>query len=307
MKKAIIINHNGGELANQLWNYASIYAYCLDRGRTLTNPSFYEYASWFPNYRTNKIFWFFFVLPFYNYTKRKKVLKRKLWRKFYALFSWFISRTNSDALITPLPGTPYYLPPTKTSDEIAKKEILPLLYFNGWLFRNPEGLKKYQKEIVQFFRPNNNILQKIDKITIPARSKFSHLVGVHIRQGDYRTWQSGKYYISQERTRVILDEYLENNKDKGGDTLFIITSDEKINPEIFKGLNIEISKGNAIEDLFLLSKTDVIIGSNSTYGDFAAYYGNIPHIIMSNDSIDWEYYHARNEYFMGKYATWVHF
>lgn len=202
---------------------------------------------------------------------------------------------------------PYSLPPTGKTAELSEKESRPTIYFNGWLFRNPEGLKKYRSEIIKFFAPNDSIMQKIDNELTDARKQYRHIVGVHIRQGDYRTWQNGKYFVGEERVRAIIDEYLAFTSYSVSETLFIITSDGPVNTSIFLGLNIKLAQGNAIEDMFLLSKTDIVVGSDSTYGDFAAYYGDIPHIIMTNSIMDWEYYRGKNKYFMGEYATWVHF
>ena len=41
MRKIIILKHGGGELANQLWNYLSVYAFGLERGISVLNPSFF--------------------------------------------------------------------------------------------------------------------------------------------------------------------------------------------------------------------------------------------------------------------------
>ena len=86
-----------------------------------------------------------------------------------------------------------------------------------------------------------------------------------------------------------------------------MASDGPIEDGIFSGLNYIASKNNAVTDLFLLASTDTIIGSNSTFGAFASYYGNIPFIVMQKDSVDWEYYKDRNKYFENKYAAFVQY
>lgn len=307
MKKIVIINHGGGELANQLWNYASVYAYSLEQKTKLVNPSFYEYALWFPKCNTGKFFWLFFALPFSNHTKRKNALKRKLWRKFYSAYSKCVIGIKKNSILSCESPVPFYLPPTASPDKLLKLESLSTVYLNGWLFRNPGGLIKYRDKIVEFFTPNDSVMQKINNEIADARKQYRHIVGVHIRQGDYRVWQNGKYFIEEKRTRTILDEYVKVNEISASETVFIIASDGEINVSIFSGLNIKQARGNAFEDLFLLSKTNAIIGSDSTYGDFAAYYGNIPHIVMTNSPIDWDYYKNMKNYVMGKYMTWVHF
>ena len=44
-KEVIIINHNGGQLANQLWNHISIQSYTLEKGYSFKNYCFFEYAN----------------------------------------------------------------------------------------------------------------------------------------------------------------------------------------------------------------------------------------------------------------------
>jgi hypothetical protein len=89
-------------------------------------------------------------------------------------------------------------------------------------------------------------------------------------------------------------------------TYFIICSDEKIDLKKFKNLNISQNTGNEIEDLFLLAKTDFIIGANSTFGAFASYYGNIPFLVFDH-KIDWGYYFDKKYYFENKYSTMVNY
>ena len=76
MKKIVIIRSAGNELANQLWNYASVYAYALERKVSLENPAFFEYGEYFAMRAPSIFFKLFFFLPFKNYTKRKFSFKR---------------------------------------------------------------------------------------------------------------------------------------------------------------------------------------------------------------------------------------
>ncbi len=310
MKKVVILKTSDTELANQLWNYISVYAYARERRADIVNYSFYEYGSRFAMPAPNFLFKLFFVLPFTKYEKRKQSLMRKIWRKFYNLYSNFIIWTRRDAVLVSADtgNNPTYLPPTNSNDNLKQIEnSSDTIYLCGWLFRNPVGIEKYRTEILNYIRPKIDIENRISKKISGMRDAYKAVIGVHVRQGDYRTWQGGQYYIDPKRTRQILDEFLMAKDLQAPDTLFVITSDESIDPKIFDGLNIEISKSGAVDDLFLLSRTDTVIGSDSTFGDFAAYYGNIPHIVTTNDSVDWNYYREMTKYEMGKYVTWVHF
>ena len=309
MKKIIILQTSGNELANQLWNYASIYAYTLKRGYKLENPSFFEYGNYFLMPAPNPLFKAAFFSPFTNYTGRKSAFRRKIWRKLYFWYArtvlWFFGEHSiayKDA-----DNKPYYLPPTKESSgrlselEKEKKDI----YFDSWLFRNPVGLEKYHKEIRRYFQPRNNISSFVASQIKNLRTRYQTIVGIHIRQGDYEVWRGGAYFITQQRVREIIDEYLSTSGKQREKTCFVITSDGPVDEKYFSSLNTVISKGDAVTDLFLLASTDIIIGSNSTFSAFASYYGNIPFIVMQKEQMDWIYYSDKKSYFENKYSTFV--
>jgi len=193
-KKIIILRAAGNELANQLWNYASVYAYAQERGYEVKNPSFFEYGMYFKIPATGLFFKILFFLPFVNYTERKTAFRRKVWRKLYTWYSKLITKLNKNNLISYSENKkPYYLPPTKESDSRLSKleKSEENIYLDGWLFRNPVGLLKYRKEIKSYFRPKKRITSLVDSHIKNLRDRYQNIVGVHIRQGDYRVWRGG--------------------------------------------------------------------------------------------------------------------
>lgn len=312
MKKVIILKHGGGELANQLWNYISIYAYCLEKNYGCENPSFFEHARFFniPPIKNKVLYWLFFPL-FHNYVGRRSSPRVRFFRALYKIYILWVHATRRDSIVSSgnTTNTPFYLPPTKPVEQSFSmtEKNNGVLYFEGWFFRNPEGIKKYRTDIVHYFSPKEHIRDKTISIITPLRKRFNHIVGVHIRQGDYATFKDGKYLLRASRAYEILKEYLERENKNPENTAFVITSDGPINSEDFPGLTIHITHGNAVEDLFVLSVTDVIIGSNSSFGNLAGYIGNIPHIVMTKEPMDWGYYRGKNYYFPTKYCTMVHY
>lgn len=305
-KKVIILQHGGGELANQLWTFASIYAYCLEKKFNCQNPSFFEYGQYFNIPVKNRFIDFLFFKHFQNHHTRRNNCKNKFWRFVYKIYTKIFILIYRKRVVSSTNKTnkKIYLPPTKENDVLIKLERNDYpIYLTGWLFRNPEGLKKYRKEIVEYFKPKEKYTRSAEIKIKELKNEYKNIVGVHIRQSDYKEFKGGKYFISQERVREILDEYLREAEKIPTETVFIITSDGLIEKNIFSGLNIEINKGNPIEDMYLLSLCDAIIGSNSSFGHFASYYGNIPHIILENENIDWDYYRNKNDYFNNKYCT----
>ena len=308
MKKIIIFKYGDGELANQLWNYISIYAYGLFKGVPVRNHSFFEYHSSFNLLHKEPIWVKFLALIFTNYSGRKQRPWKKLWRKIYAIYAKFIEKTKKSVYSSLSPDNiVIYLPPTASRSPIDESKIADSLYLSGWLFRNPEGIKKFRNEITSAFAPKREIMDKVSKRISILRLAYENVIGIHIRQGDYRTYKLGKHLIDTNRVREIIDEYIQEKRISVNATIFIITSDEPIDRKYFVGLNYEISGGNAVTDLFTLSKCDAIIGSNSSFGAFASWYGDIPQIIMTKEPIDWNYYRDKKSFFENKYNTMVHY
>jgi hypothetical protein len=194
-----------------------------------------------------------------------------------------------------------YLPPTSPLPE--NFTACHKIYFTGWLFRNPKGLGKFGNELRAAFTPTAKVETRVNSIITPLRQKYQKIIGIHIRQADYKMFKDGKFFISQERIREIVSEYAKETILDAGETTFLITSDGHVDEGLYKNLNVYISKENAVIDLFLLSRCDVILGSDSTFGGFAAWFGNIPHIIFKNEPIDWVYYHDKRTYFENKYSV----
>jgi hypothetical protein len=307
IKKVIMLSHDGGELANQLWTSASLYAFSKEIDAQYENYSFFEYGKYFNPQVVPQSFFasILFRLPI-NF-KRRSGISSKIFRTIYKTVQVFLKPLIYKNLIpSSCDGGIYYLPPTKDfnlPNVIYSKKYLYFTSVSGGVFRNPVGMEKYRNDIVHYFSPNTKIEKKVSSIINEIRRNFKKVVGIHIRQTDYKEFKGGKYFISQEKVVSIAREYLEINGIKKEDVCFLITSDGAIDESLWNGLNIYVSKENMVTDLFLLSSADAVIGSDSTFGHFAAYYGNIPHIIMKNEPIDWNFYKDKNCFFWNKYLT----
>ncbi len=175
-------------------------------------------------------------------------------------------------------------------------------YFYGWLFRNPNGIMKYKKEIKDFFTPKKDIDLKITDYTNSLRMSYKYVIGVHVRLGDAVNEFINKDRVAYSEGEVvtILKEYLVFSGYKQQDTCFIICSDGVINESVFEGFNIRVTHNNPVEDLWLLSKTDTIIGADSSFAVVASLFGDIPFIVFKR-GIDWDYYKDKKNFFVNKY------
>lgn len=279
-KQIIILRHNGGQLGNQLLLFISVYAYCLEKGFTCKNFSFYEYSKYFNFQSSNMFVNFFEKINTFQFYKKHAILYIA-----YKYFSYFFQIIKKGKIIKEDSNATIFLPPTITKDENHKNLILGLensneaiIYIDGWGFRNPTGLKKYYKQIVINFSPKKQIMEKVNKFLHQVKNNY-FVIGVHIRQGDYKI-SLPQWYFNEKQVSNILKHFLKREKMDPKKVLFIICSDEKLDISNFQGLNVKIGPGSMIEDLMTLSRCNIIIGSNSTFGSFSAYFGNIPFYIF---------------------------
>ncbi len=274
MKKIVIIKPNCRELANHLFNYLSIYAYGLETGARIQNPSFVEWHRYF-NLIEKESFLTRIIArtPFFH----------RVWKMICVLYGSYLIRFCAKCVRLTL-GITTYLPPT--SAILAPKNGCGTTYFIGWHFRNPIGLEKYRDSLTTAFTPTENTVKKIEYALTPFRGK--RLIGVRLRQQPYKGFPNGDFLVSRERVDTVVAEYLSENRLNAKDVELITVSDKY-----------------DVTSLFLLSKCNVVIGDNSTFSNLAAWFGNVPHIVTTNEPIDWEYYKNRPDYFENKYATFA--
>lgn len=277
MKKLIILNHNLGRLANQLWQYASVYAYALENGYEVENLAFFEYRKYFPN------------LPPSRFSSLLEPLNA-----FFCRLSPKYGRYAGYALLAPY---------TKILQSLVSKKSQ---YINEWTFRYPKGLTAHREEIKKLFAPDTVIMESVKGEISILRKKFKRIIGVHIRRGDYQSSNWKRLLFTDREVDHMLSQYLEFAGGKTNEICFLICSDGKTDPDAYGNKNLVISKGSPVEDLCKLSLTDAIIGSDSTFGAFASFYGNIPYIVFK-DAIDWSYYKDKKGYFENRYNTTVNY
>lgn len=300
-KRFVILTSGGGELANQLWNFISIYAYALHSGATVSNPSFFEYHQYFKFLTNESSVTRFFSFWFKGAIRRRAHPINQFWRRLYSFYAKVMTAMHRNAICSSQNETSAvtYLPPSADFEVPANRTV----YFKGWLFRNPKGLVQYGAQLREAFRPSAAIEARVVKVMRDLYSEGKTILGIHIRQGDYATFKDGAYLIPPARMKVIVDAYLEQRGLARDTVVLFIASDGPVAPDIFSEYSTYFSKENAVTDIFLLAACDAVIGSNSSFGHFASWYGNVPHIVAQTESMDWSYYHGHTEYFENKYAT----
>lgn len=252
----IIISNKPGQLGNLLFIYANFLAYSFENNISLSDPAFYQYRSYFTgsskfSFLVNRIG---YVLCF--------ILARVLFK--LRIRSKFINIIALD------------------NGESADIENLPALkstfcFVQGWLFRSDKLLVKHKQKILDFFTPVNSYNNKITSFFKEHfQNKNELIIAIHIRHGDYKTFEGGKYYYSIEQYLTIIERLTKlflNERPH-----FLICSNEKIKAHNIpdKDLRITFAPDHEMLDMYCMTKCNYIVGPPSTYSMWASFFGNVP-------------------------------
>ena len=106
-------------------------------------------------------------------------------------------------------------------------------------------------------------------------------VGVHVRRGDYKTFQGGRFYYDDAQYVDVLKQFkalMPSTKL----IFFVCGNDPELNRDYFRReledemCRVEFPDGNPAEDMCLLSLCDWLIGAPSTFSLVAAMYREVP-------------------------------
>lgn len=101
------------------------------------------------------------------------------------------------------------------------------------------------------------------------------VVGVAVRQGDFRTWGGGVGFVEPARFAELLREV--EAQMTGRTCLFALCSDEPIGAEQFPGLKTAVVPRGVMPQLCTLMQCDAIVGTaGSTFIQWASFLGNTP-------------------------------
>lgn len=170
--------------------------------------------------------------------------------------------------------------PTDVTPEVIgdlkkKKQVA----VDGWYFRFPDLFLKNRQEIKEMFSIKPKYLKKITPYMDERMKKNDVSLAVHIRRGDYKTWMGGRFFFTDDVYIKHIREFMELFPDKKVG-VFICTNDRKLDIRRYKEeLNmgeIYLPDGNEIEDLYVLSQCDYILGVKSTFSLMASFYNDRP-------------------------------
>lgn len=156
----------------------------------------------------------------------------------------------------------------------------PKHLLSGWLIRSWKLVDQHQHAIREILRPRSTFAKEVTAKMKEIRKSYSFVVGMQIRHGDYRHWRNGEYFHTTEEYVAWMNSIYKTYSDQN--LVFLVTSDEYQDPQLFKGLPVVFSSGSVnlgghyLLSILELSECDIICGPNSTFSAWAALFGNKP-------------------------------
>ena len=274
-KELLIVCDKYGRLGNRLFLFAQLIEFHRKSGREIWMPGFHDYNKFFENTKNSCFFRFplgKFNIPtpfsgvatFYAFNKISKIFE-KLNTKYLV---------NSLINYSPTDGNPF-----------ERINALPFrcVLFNGFIFHQHFlDLQNSLPSIRMIFKPSSQFIHLIEDPIKKLRKKSQLIVGVLVRQTDYRVWNGGKsFFTSFEYARILKRLYNSFNEQS---LSFFIASDENQDEKTFENLVCTVRVGFPLENLYSLAKCDFLIGPTSSYIAWAALYGSISsYTIQSSD------------------------
>jgi hypothetical protein len=258
----IILNY--GQLCNKILTLSHCIASALEYQFDLTDFSFYKYADYFElNYQSSR--------PRIHIIKNKNI----------CVPVNLMSRMSSYAHLD-------HFYRTINKSNVGKQQLEVLLnsgelnrhsyFLQSWNYRDDDSFKKHIQEIRLFFQPKEQYY-KVSKECVANVKKSTNcdlLIGVHIRRGDYREWDHGKHYFTDNQYAKWMCDLKADADSRDLKVAFLLCSNEPITFDEYDlhHLPAAVGSGNFIEDLYSLSLCDCIMGPPSTYSIWAALYGH---------------------------------
>jgi len=277
-----VIANRCGRLGNRLQVFAHFIAFAAEHSQKVADPAFLEYAELFETTRRD---------VFCRYPAKKSALNGYTLR--WLLFAvvrlvvkaWLAGLIRLKRVRVVLAG-PFNIPCVERELRLDDPDFLEvvsnarLVFAEGLYFVDYPNLLKHADKIREYFRPASMYEKNVNTVVALARKTCDILVGVHMRLGDYRNWKGGKFLVGVDRYVEVMRRF--GALHPGQSVRFLVCSDEIHDRGVFSGLDFVLGTKHIIEDLYALASCDYLIGGNSTYCRWAAFYGNVP-LLAVND------------------------
>lgn len=261
-----------GQLGNQLFRLAHHVGNSLQYEYPLTCPVF-QYGAYFPNLSSH---------PLLHVSQRGATWQRKLTKAVAKSAARPLVSRALNTLGVQIVAEPYVFSEADTQFIQAARRR-PVLV-TSWLFRDYGSFRQNADRIRYLFRPDAQYARQAERLLLPLQQKNVPIIGVHIRRGDYKDWEGGRYYFDDGVYRAVMAHLL--TLPGLHNATFLLCSNEPVDAHAFSDLPVVESVGNHfMTDLTLLSGCSYVVGPPSTFSAWASFMGQVPmyHVTAATD------------------------
>lgn len=257
----IKIIHATGQMCNQFWIYSNFISNCIEINKTVYIwVAEFDLES-FDNLYNSK----YFKFPLYN----KRLIK-------------LFGRNKYNNLIKKIFGNKLSINTLKQLSKFIHGIQFTIADVN--ISKNPNRLK-YLNTILDIFSPNNELLAHCEDTFKLYRSDNTIIVGVHIRHGDYETFNNGKFYYQLTEYYGLMKEFKTTLK-SSKKVVFFIASNGNLDLSSFEYIDyFYLNNSNSVMDMIGLSKCDYIFGPPSSFSAWASLMNHVPLYFIEDISI----------------------
>lgn len=145
----------------------------------------------------------------------------------------------------------------------------------GWEYRCPMLMKKYRDEIRSLFKT---------PLALSSGLPGDNALGIHIRRGDYESYENGRYYYTDAQYLAVIDSLSRFLSDSIG-SIIVFTNDPNINKDIYlkNRPNLVFSDESDYRlDHEKMALCRYLAGPPSTFTQWASYIGSVPLYIIDD-------------------------
>lgn len=248
MAKQIIIRQEYGQLGNILFRLANVLGFAIEHGYRVE-----DYTLAFCNYHDGssniRFFEGYHLFHFFEFPRPKFRLNNRIkWKLKDHLHNAINRIENFDPTF-----------------DLQKLDLKKSYELKGFHFSSRELAFKHRSQICDILRFKESEVLPIESMLNEAKKSYDLLLGVHIRQNDYKTFYDGKFYLTSDQYLKSVEHFksLHLHSRRIG---VVICSDNK---ETIKEIQRKHSdyfypRGTIVQDIYALSRCDFIIGPKAT-------------------------------------------
>jgi hypothetical protein len=268
MPATLILADHTGRLGNKLILFSHVIAAAEEYGCGVVNLSILPAAHYFEGLHLN---------PLGRYPKIFLPIDLHwLFRAFRKpIQDWIHSRRGKPPIqnrwltVLDMENKPAY--PLDSSEFSALTRQSKWIILWGYPYRCPALVKKHATKIRAFFRVRAPVAPILSREFAAAMGAGKDTLAIHIRQGDFRKWNGGQFYLSPEQTSITFSA---NGWDLRSENLKTwVCSDEKVPEGIFPTGSVSGVPRGLGEDLFIMSRCRRLVGGWSTLAYFCSFLG----------------------------------